>query len=169
VKNQGSPNAKIVPKPQKLWYKFAMFKPICRFLLIFLLLLAIPFRGFAASSMVACIPDAGTAMQDHHQNQPKQHGQQHEHEHQHPHEHEHQSGLAEQASHTDQSQSNPDELDAKAKCNHCAPCCLAFVLNSHPVQTLSPPAGIPAFPTLTEALHSALVRNLERPPQLLLL
>jgi hypothetical protein len=138
-----------------------MIKPIFRFLLILLLLLAIPLRGFAASSELICIPNAGVAMQDHYQNQTQPHG--HEHKHQHEH------SLAEQASHTDENTSNPNETDTKAKCNHCAPCCLAVVLNSHLPQMLAPPAGIQTFPTLTQALHSAFLRNLERPPQLPLL
>lgn len=122
-----------------------MLKSQLQLLLVFLLLVAIPIRGFAASSMLACNPNSSSQVQT----DDLQHDDHATHHHA-------------KSENTD-NHSVPDQ--PATDCTDCAPCCLAAALISHMAQAPIPAVNNIDFPAFTEAHHSALAQTLDHPPK----
>ena len=122
-------------------------------LLVWLLLLAVPFQGFASATMLLCAPmtvqtvDAGM--------------------HAMPAGHDHQAMLAAQAGSDDAAGSAATDHHATSKCNSCASCYLgAAMAPAHPAffaVVPQPCTAQPVEPTFIAMVDLALP---ERPPQL---
>ena len=151
-----------------------MTRSVRRFLLICLLLVTLPIKGFAATGMLACGPN-------HH---PTSGAAAHDDDLANSAWHDHADGVSHQ--HADMpapafgpEQAGPSPADAfsvgllshfsaKFGCGTCAPCCASAVLTGDapvPVITLATSAD---FPVATAAHRSAPVGRLDRPPRLIL-
>jgi len=149
-----------------------MYPSLSRFLLACLLLVALPLKGLAATSMLACGPDhhrtSLVVHADHAESTWHSHGNGET-----PHQHA-VNGSLERPLHLAGSADKPDSgthanaAHGKLECNNCAPCCAgAALVNASPTPIFIPVYSADYPPSFT--LHrSAPVARLERPPRTLL-
>lgn len=158
----------------ELCYKATMNRAVWRFLLTCLLLVALPLKGLAATSMLACGPnhhqkygavvhdgsatgsswhDHGNGVSDHHSDeQPLESDTTH-------------SSLS---SDDAPSAAQTPHLNTKFKCNSCAPCCVSAALTSDLSIHIAAPASSADFPAFPGFHPSAPVGRLDRPPRITL-
>ena len=152
-------------------YKGAMDRATWRILLTCLLLIALPIKGFAATSMLACGPNHhhlyGTAAHEGEVASSLSHDHGNGETHQH-------SAMQPLASDPAQSGVLSDDaasagrsppLNANFKCNTCAPCCASAMLTNDVSIQLAAPVGSSEFPTFKIIYRSATVGRLDRPPR----
>jgi hypothetical protein len=158
----------------ELCYKGFMNRGIRRFLITCLLLVALPIKGFAATSMLACGPNhhqmVGAVVQDDEPAGSAWHDHGDGVSHLHP-------GMQPLISDPEQSILSSDDaasatefphFSAKLECGTCAPCCASAVLTGDVSIPIAAPANSADFPNLATALRSAPVGRLDRPPRLIL-
>jgi hypothetical protein len=120
-------------------------KAILRTLIVWLALLAVPFQGFASAAMLSCAPPPATA---HHQAAAGHHGMQ----------------QATQSHHCDDGQA----AQQKAKCSHCAACCVGTALVPSALSAIAPHSRITtAIPADAGPVPSVDLDHPERPPRFL--
>jgi hypothetical protein len=129
-----------------------------RIALMWLIALAVPLQGFAATSMLFCGPVHEAAAQDFHS------GLDHA---KHGHSHDHAKVAADM--HVDDTHSPSVDKSSTTKCSLCAACCASAAMPSD-VGTYTPPRGQAA---MLHALNSSapvtfLTGGLDRPPRAIL-
>lgn len=154
-----------------------MTKSVWRFLLACLLLIALPFQGFAAIGMAVCGPNhhegfvsltlAGSADKRAAQNLPALAS----------HHHAMASDVPDAGEQMSQfSRSSPEagspisagKTDNHFKCKNCAPCCASAMLTGEVVTPVARSAGKTDFPALVTTLTFPPPGSLDRPPRPLL-
>ena len=156
-----------------LCYKGAMTRSARRFLLTCLLLVALPIKGFAATSMLACAPNhhqmygaaaqdvepAGFAWHDHGDGVSHQHADIQSLA----------SGPGHSVTSSDDTASTAQFSHSSAKfgCGNCAPCCASAVLTGDVIIPITAPATTADFPVSTVSHRSPPIGRLDRPPRLI--
>lgn len=136
-----------------------------RFLLTCLLLVALPLKGYAATSMLACGPDHhsidAAAAQADLPPPSHDHGAGAPHHPMHGSHDGHASPAAEPAPAAGQAA----DQSAQSKCGTCAPCCIGAALIGDLSIHIAPPAGSADFPAFTTGHCSPPLGRLDRPPR----
>jgi hypothetical protein len=151
-----------------------MNRSVWRFLLAWLLLAALPIKGFAATSMLACGQNhhqmVGAFAQDGGPASSRSHGHGDGVSHQHSVEQtlEFDSGQSSLSSDDAPSVNQAPYLNAKLKCSTCAPCCAGAALASNVSIHFVTAASGADFPALVPVYPSAPVSRLDRPPRIIL-
>lgn len=135
-----------------------------RFLLIILLLIALPFQGFAQASRIVCDPGhlghAGAVEQNIHvEHAEGAEGTYHGHD-GHDADHHSNEGVAQLSPGSAQTLPHLDD-----KCNHCSPCCTGTAIFSQPVALILPTVMAQDFPAVAWAEDSITPSRLDRPPR----
>ena len=146
-----------------------------RLLLTCLLLVALPLKGFAAASMLACGPDHDSMIGDAmtHIGEPAS-STTYEHGdailHQHPVTLPGAPGpdLSNGLSYDAASPSQDPHFNAKAKCGACTPCCAGAALTSDGLFHIAILVSGTDFPVFAAVHRSAPVTRLDRPPRFIL-
>ena len=166
-----------------------------RSLIVFLLLVALPFKGWAATGMMACGPQhhrvadvhnaAGGSSGTHQHGAGSQHdhgvaGSQHEHadvsQHQHASVAQHPrtlhdsmqagSGLDRSGNAIEITSADPRTSKVELKCGTCAPCCAgAAIAGVHPQVPAVDPVNATDFPAFLSVHPSVPLGRLDRPPR----
>jgi hypothetical protein len=136
---------------------------IARWLVILLLVMAMPLRGYAASAMVACGEAHGSKATSSHVHAD---GQEHRHvssdahpaAHDHPaHEHASSHGQA-------QADSPASSTHGASACSACGACCLGLGLTAATHSAEEPAAGSPAIPFRSRNFQGVVLEVFDPPP-----
>ena len=147
-----------------------MKRSVSQFLLTCLLLVALPFKGWAVTSMVACGPNHHSVSQASTHDVAHDFGAHgHDHRAAHPHPVE-QSFASSTSAFLDEatSKSTQEPEAGKLQCNGCAPCCAGAAVTNTPMAQLPAPAPGADYPALSMPSPSAPSSRLERPPRIIL-
>lgn len=141
-------------------------RPLCRFLLLCLMAIALPVQGFAAAGMKHCGPmhdrmQAAMAAQAVH------HDDGHVHHHDADGAPQGHDGGADAADHAPAAEKSR-AATAAVKCSACAACCVALGLPASALQLPQPPAEGLQPPLVTAEAAAFLTGGLERPPRTVL-
>ena len=135
----------------RLWFRFVM---------AFLVALALPAQGLANAAMLHC----GTSHQRMHTAQAAAHPAADHHQHHaaagHPH-------SADHADHTGHEPVSPDKLTdlGQYKCSSCASCCAGMALPSTMPQLVAPELGATVFASVAPGIAAFATDGPDRPPR----
>ena len=153
-------------------YKHPVNRSVHRLLIVCLLLAALPFKGWAATGMIACganhrlvsgftqVPHSDDSVQ-------RRHSDGTHHRHSSDPEFKHSSGPAPSSFDSVKVGHGEDPYSkADSKCGTCAPCCAggAIAIVNYSIQ-VAPASRMAAFPAFVSEHSSAPLGRLERPPR----